>query len=302
MNLPYLKLYPGDWQKNPDFKRCSHHARGVLFDTLCLAAETEDRGVFISNGKPWSEKELSEAIGGNFNDTARSVSELLVKGVLKKRRDGAIFVPQLVDEEILRRKRAKGGQLGGNPNLKVNLHENLLPTLLLVLEHESGPSALRLEGVGEEGKPQGLTFPEKLQTECFQKVWNDWVQHRMRVGKSVNFPVMFQKQLLWLSEFPHDTACRMIDQSLRFGWQGIFELNNQSLNGRVNGSPVPRPLSINELRTVMQAKENKVIELKRKYCSEVATGDSWSDNKKRQEYFEIRKEIKTLNNQISAFA
>lgn len=295
VNLPYFKLYPGDWQKDPTFKLCSHLEKGVLFDALLIAAETDERGVFIVGGSTWNERQLADAVGGNKDVTLKSISDLLQKGVLQRRLDGAIFVGFLVKQEEVRKKRAAGGRFGGNPSLcKVNLNGNHTPHLVREHEHESVPSASgKREGEGETR----LKVPDSLKTPRFEATWNAWVDHRIAIGRCKDFPVMFQKQLDWLGDYPEQIAVQMLDQSLRNNWQGIFEIKHNTHAPSTNGNGHTH--SIYELQSIIKAKDNQRKEIKSRYCSEVALGDTWSSDDKRKQYFQIGKEIKTLNEKIA---
>lgn len=64
------------------------------------------------------------------------------------------------------------------------------------------------------------------------------------------------------------------------------------------GAPT-RTLSINELRTMRDAKERMANQLKFKYASEVALGLQWSDQAKRSEYVKLRQEMRAIDAQIS---
>ena len=58
MKLPAFQFYPGDWRKDPNLCRCSHAAKGVWIDMICLMHETEERGVLSTNGIPWTEDDM----------------------------------------------------------------------------------------------------------------------------------------------------------------------------------------------------------------------------------------------------
>lgn len=73
----------------------------------------------------------------------------------------------------------------------------------------------------------------------------------------------------------------------------------QSIPKGQNGNG--KPLSIFELKSVMAAKETQAQDIRRKFCSEVATGDTWSDPLKREDYRKLRREIKEINVQIGGF-
>jgi hypothetical protein len=144
-----------------------------------------------------------------------------------------------------------------------------------------------------------LEIPQNLRTESFLATWEEWVVFRKKRAACKDWIRMFQKQLQFLGKFPEDTARAILDQSMMNNYQGLFEIKAAQAS-KSNGTQ--RPLSLQDIRTIIQAKEGKCAELKRKYCSEVATGDVWSDQERRREYLELRKQIKALNNQISDMA
>lgn len=100
--LPSMQFYPGDWLKDPNLRRCSHTAKGVWMDALCLAFEGSVRGVFITSDVPWSLQDIGCAIGGNLDVTIEGLRELVSKGVLRQREDGAYYSKRLVEDEARR--------------------------------------------------------------------------------------------------------------------------------------------------------------------------------------------------------
>jgi hypothetical protein len=102
--LPAFMFYPGDWQKDPCLRRCSKAAKGVWMDMLCLLFECPVRGVFVdASGKPWSDEELAEAIGGDIGANLGYIAELVSKGVAQRDTRGAIFSRRMVRDEQTRR-------------------------------------------------------------------------------------------------------------------------------------------------------------------------------------------------------
>ena len=101
MKNPAFLFYPGDWLKDAALRSVSHTAKGVWMDLLCLMYECEPKGVLISNGKSWTVQDIIKAIGGDPRLVRNAVQELLVKGVAKRRADGAIYSKRMVlDEEF----------------------------------------------------------------------------------------------------------------------------------------------------------------------------------------------------------
>ena len=102
--LPAFMFYPGDWQKDPCLRRCSKAAKGVWMDMLCLLFECPVRGVFVdASGKPWSDEEIAEAIGGDIGANLGYIAELVSKGVAQRDTRGAIFSRRMVRDEQNRR-------------------------------------------------------------------------------------------------------------------------------------------------------------------------------------------------------
>jgi hypothetical protein len=102
--LPAFMFYPGDWQKDPCLRRCSKAAKGVWMDLLCLLFECPVRGVFVdASGKPWSDEEIAEAIGGDIGANLGHIAELVSKGVAQRDTRGAIFSRRMVRDEQNRR-------------------------------------------------------------------------------------------------------------------------------------------------------------------------------------------------------
>lgn len=89
--------------KDPNLRRCSHAARGVWIDMLCLMFECSQRGVLITGNSPWSREDAAAAVGGNADVALSSISELVAKCVCKVREsDGALYSKRMVDDEAKR--------------------------------------------------------------------------------------------------------------------------------------------------------------------------------------------------------
>lgn len=63
-----------------------------------------------------------------------------------------------------------------------------------------------------------------------------------------------------------------------------------------------RPKSPNDLRTIIQAKETKAAQMRTRYCSDTAIDSVWNDMSKKREFFDLKREIKTLTDQLSNMA
>ncbi len=119
--LPAFQFYPGDWLKDPNLRRCTHAAKGVWIDLLCLMFESEERGVLVSSQRAWSDDEIVLAVGGDSAVVRACVQELTLKGVCNRRQDGALYSKRLVRDEHKRLLCIEAGKRGGNPNLTQTL-------------------------------------------------------------------------------------------------------------------------------------------------------------------------------------
>jgi hypothetical protein len=69
-----------------------------------------------------------------------------------------------------------------------------------------------------------------------------------------------------------------------------------------NGHVEKKPLSVHELRAVIEAKEQKAQALKNRYASEGPLSTDWSDDAKRKEFCQLRREIKELKEKLANYA
>lgn len=115
--LPSFQFYPGDWFKDPDLRRCSLFARGLLVDLLCLMFEAKHRGRLTeADGvTPWSDADIALAVGGaTKEEIAAGLQELQNKNVLSRDDNGCLYSRRMVREERLRLERAAAGSKGGS--------------------------------------------------------------------------------------------------------------------------------------------------------------------------------------------
>ncbi|MCE9657790.1 MAG: hypothetical protein K8R60_04475 [Burkholderiales bacterium] len=80
MKRPAIQFYTSDWRSNPDLRRSSPAARGVMVDMLCVFNESPEYGVVR-----WPLAELAAAAGASLS----LVRELVEKGLLKGADAGA---------------------------------------------------------------------------------------------------------------------------------------------------------------------------------------------------------------------
>jgi hypothetical protein len=114
--LPGFMFYPGDWLKEPSLRRCSHAAKGVYIDILCLMFECDERGVLSTAGRAWGDQEVARAIGGQYDVTLACIQELADLGVVSRSTTGALYCRRMVRDENKRKLCSDAGKRGGgNP-------------------------------------------------------------------------------------------------------------------------------------------------------------------------------------------
>lgn len=208
MKLPSFQFYPGDWAKDPNLRRCTHAAKGVWIDILCLMWENEERGVLATAGRAWSDEDIALAVGGDQAVVLVCLQELTLKGAAKRRADGALYSKRLVRDEHKRMLCVEAGKKGGNPNLKPTLKgqdkgddkgavkgddkRNLTPsssssTSSSEEERESKKNALVPETPAAKsekapakasGKNRDLEVFAPLQTPEFEAAWSEWMAYK----------------------------------------------------------------------------------------------------------------------------
>lgn len=86
----------------------------------------------------------------------------------------------------------------------------------------------------EEGLPLfpaiGDAFPEKLNTDAFRTVWEDWKSHRLEIKKPLT-ATSIKGQLAELATWGEQRAINAIRFTIRKGWQGLRE--DDSRNGTI---------------------------------------------------------------------
>lgn len=115
VKLPSFQFYPGDWLKDAELRRCSHAAKGVWIDMLCLMFECDERGVLATAGRAWTFDEIVRAVGGEPELTLSCLHELLEKRVARRRASlgkpdcsvGAIYSARMVRDEEQRKRNAE---------------------------------------------------------------------------------------------------------------------------------------------------------------------------------------------------
>jgi len=164
----WFKFIPSDWRKDPDLSRCSRAAKGFWIDAICILYETEEPGVFKTNGIPWPDREIVAAIGGDYEEGLACLTELLSKGVASRSKDGAVFARRIVRDHQKRMKCVEAGKAGGNPSLKRTLKGDVKGEVKGEVKHPSNSNFVRVESTVLTEVPKFTLVP--LQTEPSERV------------------------------------------------------------------------------------------------------------------------------------
>lgn len=78
-----------------------------------------------------------------------------------------------------------------------------------------------VKNVKNAKKQQGVVFSEKLNTEKFLKVWEEWIQHRTEIRHKLT-PKAIEKQLKLLEKYSVDDAVAILEHSILNDYQGLF--------------------------------------------------------------------------------
>jgi hypothetical protein len=186
--LFWFPFYPHVWRNDPDLRRCSAAARGAWIDILCVAFECQERGVLATNGIAWTQEELAEAIGGDISLNLRCIEDLLRKGVVSRREDGAIFSRRMVEEERARQAKSEkcsdAGKRGGRPakGSRKGDQKGRQREIQKVASHFGSSSGFDFQEEGGSGKKAGETpdgfaafwgaYPKKAAKKDALKAWN----------------------------------------------------------------------------------------------------------------------------------
>lgn len=124
MAQPWFKFFPGDWRADASLRMCSHGARLLWLEMLCLMHEAEPRGHLLVKGRRPSDAQLGMLSGITDGSIPVLLAELREAEVFSETDDGVIFSRKMVKdtkvskEQSDRRKKgwevAQSGNTGGS--------------------------------------------------------------------------------------------------------------------------------------------------------------------------------------------
>jgi len=125
MKRPSFQFYPADWLRDTALRCCSTGARGLWIDMICYMHEGTPYGHLKVGEKVILPSNLARMVGEPLEVVEGWLHELSTAGVFDIAEDGTVYSRRMIRDEETRQKRAEGGKLGGNPNLKNGQKDNL---------------------------------------------------------------------------------------------------------------------------------------------------------------------------------
>jgi hypothetical protein len=212
MKRPSFQFYPSDWLRDTALRSCSTGARGLWIDMICFMHEGSPYGHLKVANKVILPSNLARMVGETLDTVEGWLHELQEAGVYDTD-NGAIYSRRMIRDEELRQKRAEGGKLGGNPNLKVNHEVKQKPT-----PSSSSPSSPSKKKIATS---VAIVFPDWLPKET----WDAFIQMRKRIGKP---PTDYAIKLIIgkLEKFKANgqDVNQVLEKSITSGWQDVFEI------------------------------------------------------------------------------
>jgi hypothetical protein len=208
MKRPSFQFYPSDWLRDTALRSCSTGARGLWIDMICFMHEGSPYGYLKVADKVILPSNLARMVGETLEVVEGWLNELHEAGVYDID-NGAIFSRRMIRDEELRQKRAEGGKLGGNPNLKVN-HK--------VMQEDK-------QNTTPSSSSTSSSSNKKIKTEAIrpidisESVWDDFIAIRNKVKKP------FTETALKIIQREAQKAGFTLEQALETccarGWQGF---------------------------------------------------------------------------------
>lgn len=146
-------------------------------------------------------------------------------------KNGRWFLPEFVSDQY------------GELSEKNRLHVSVLQ-LLKKNDTPNKPLISPLEGVKykykDKDKDKEINKKESEKIEIvypfespkFRQMWDNWVRYRKESGHPYRSDLSLQAALKKLATWPEDTAIAVMEQSIANGWQGLFDIKNQTSNGK----------------------------------------------------------------------
>ena len=132
-----------------------------------------------------------------------------------------------------------------------------------------------------------------MATDEFLRIWSEWVLFRMKMKKCKDWRALFAKQLEWLRPMNADDRIEIISQSMRNGWQGLFERKQSTLQKQKGGDAAAESPAWAQLEQI-----EKLIS---EFTARNPNPERWTDIE-REKLKIMRMKRKTLSERIAGVA
>lgn len=132
-NMPWIKFYPADWQRDNALRSVSYAARGLWLELMCLMHDSEPYGHLLVNGNIPTDMQIATMTGGLPDQIPSLLDELEKAGIFSRTRPGVIYSRRMTRDERKRKQGAEAAQNGTSASSKRgkqrfdNQGENLPP-------------------------------------------------------------------------------------------------------------------------------------------------------------------------------
>jgi len=182
--------------------------------------------------------QIKKVLGRDFEECWPAI-EL----IMQRDQDGKFFIEWL-DTSITKMRKQSTKQRNNvtkryqqsTKNLPTDYQEatNSLPNNKMVIPLGNGNGDGNGNGNGDD-KDTTKIVVESTRSPAFQSAWQEWKEYRKEIKKPYRSRKTELAQLHKLASYSDEEAIKMIEQSIRQGWQGIFPVvpernNNQHPN------------------------------------------------------------------------
>ena len=136
---------------------------------ICFMHEGNPYGHLKVGNKVILPANLASMVGATLLEVEGWLDELHQAGVYEFAEAGEIYSKRMVRDECLRNKRAEGGKLGGNPNLKVNL--KVIPMVEKEVKQKPTPSSSSSSSSSNSIKASRLPTDFQIPVD-----WKQWAK------------------------------------------------------------------------------------------------------------------------------
>lgn len=183
---PSFQFYPSDWLRDTALRSCSTGARGLWIDMICYMHEGNPYGHMKVGEKVILANNLARMVGETLDVVEGWLAELKEAGVYDLTPDGVIFSRRMIRDENLRKIRASGGKLGGNPTLKVKVKVNLND------ENEDNQNPTPSSSSSSSSSIDKSIVSADAD---FDRFWQAWPQSQRKVAKAKCLEIWKRKKL-----------------------------------------------------------------------------------------------------------